>query len=109
MLELIADKKVELTEEEVKNFNPKGKNSNFHDCASIILLAKQRLQFVLRTLIKLSLNKAAATKDCSKLVDVYKDCYSLTFSLEKCTEFYSFVNELNSVLLDVRKKIDALD
>lgn len=105
MLELIVQGKVDVPEEDVKNFDPKAKFTTFKSYSSILILAKQRLQSILRFSVKLSLIKPPINKDCVKLIDVYKNCYTLSFDLENCDDFNGFVKKMYVVTSEVSEKI----
>lgn len=109
MLEKIIKKEFEVPEDDINEFfklaNEKKDVKTFKSCSSLLILVKQRLQFTLRLLIKLCMNKPPINKHCGKLSEIYKTCYSLTFNLENQDDFYLFVNKLVDVLNEIDQAI----
>lgn len=109
IFEQLADKKIELSEEDIAA--PAANNSepvSFKNCYSLLNLVRQRLQYVLRTMIKLCLSKQSATKDSPKYAELYKACYILTFELVDGLEFYVLVDKLKNILGDIELKLNEL-
>lgn len=109
ILQMILDKKVEIPEEDLKNFNERSTEPSFKNCSALLVLVKKRLQFVLRHLIKLCLSKPAINKDCSQLVKSYKESYTLTFELENCLDFDAFIKKINIILTKISDLVSDID
>lgn len=109
MLHQLADKKVEISEEDTVSLNTKNpKQVSFKNCYSLLNLVRERLQYVLRTLIKLCLTKPPAVKDSPKYAEVYKACYVSTFELVDGLEFYNLVDKLRNILGKIELKLNEL-
>lgn len=107
IIEPIADKKIEVSENELSP--PEAKNSDqvsFKTVYALLNLVRQRLQYVLRILTKLCLTKPPPNKDCPKLAEIYKACYILTFQLVDGLEFYALAEKLKGVLGEIQIKLD---
>lgn len=113
IVEQLHKKKIKVTEEERLEFQKlvrdQLRNAVFNSCGSLLLLTKQRLQFVLKSLIKLTLNKPPINKDCSKLMELYKECYTFSFSLEKIDDFHKFLGRLRDSLSKIKNKLNEFD
>lgn len=109
MLKKLSKKKLEVPEDDVKEFikliNEKSEISSFKNCSSLLILVKQRLQYTLRLLIKLCMNKPPINKESTKLSKIYKNCYSSTFTLENQSEFYLFLDKLLEALCRIEDAI----
>lgn len=107
LIDLIADKKIEIPENDVAPPDTNGSEQvSFKSCYALLNLVKQRLQYVLRILTKLCLTKPPPNKDCPKLVEIYKSCYVLTFELVDGLEFYTLAGKLKTVLGDIQAKLN---
>lgn len=106
---MILDNKVDIPNEDLQDFKERSKESSYKNCSALLTLGKQRLQFVLRHLIKLSLSKPPINKDCSKFAEIYKNSYSLTFTLENCKEFDTFIMKFNNVLIKIGNYTSDID
>ncbi|XP_022917617.1 erythroid differentiation-related factor 1 [Onthophagus taurus] len=102
VIQMLVERKIDIPESDVAEFMTKRKDTSYKSYSSLLMLVKQRLQFILKSLIKVCLSKPCAYKGCDQLVNVYKKCYSLTFDLEKCEEFYGFLENLNEILVKVQ-------
>ncbi|KAK9743775.1 hypothetical protein QE152_g8325 [Popillia japonica] len=109
IVQMILENKIDIPEDDTKNFKERSKESSYKNCSALFVLGKQRLQFVLRHLIKLCLSKPPINKDCAKYVDIYKNSYSLTFELENCTEFDAFINKFDNVLTKIGNYVSDIN
>ncbi|EEZ97828.2 Erythroid differentiation-related factor 1-like Protein [Tribolium castaneum] len=99
MVKLVVEKKVEVPED------ADGEKEGFKSCYALLNLIKQRLQHVLKMLVKLCLTKPPVNKDCPKLGEVYKSCYMVTFDLKDGVTRDEFVEKLHIVLTQICDKI----
>lgn len=107
IVDLIADKKLEIPESDISPPGPDAPGQgSFKSCYALLNLVRQRLQYVLRILTKLCLTKPPPNKDCPKLVEIYKSCYTLTFQLTNGLEFYALAEKLKGVLGDIQVKLN---
>lgn len=106
VIDLIADKKIEITEKETKPPETTPDQTTFKSTYSLVNLVRQRLQYVLRILTKLCLTKPSPNKDCPKLAEIYKACYILTFELVDGLEFYVLIDKLKTVLSEIQVKLN---
>lgn len=109
LIQMILDKKIDVAEDDLSNFLERSKVSSYKNCSALFVLAKQRLQFILRHLIKICLMKPPINKDCTRLVEIYKNSYSLTFDLENCNEFMKFITKFNNILIRIEDYINDID
>lgn len=113
IVEQLHKKKIKVSEEEKVEFQnlvrDQLRNAEFNSCGSLLLLLKQRLQFVLKSLIKLTLSKPPINKDCAKLMELYKECYTFSFSLEKIDEFPRFLGRLRDSFSKIKNKLNEFD
>ena len=102
---MVVQKKVDVPLEDVADVE---KNEvSFKNCTSLCLLVKERLQYILKNLVKLCLGKPAINKDCGKLADVYKKLYGYTFALENLTDFNLLSESLSKVLVKMHHAVKA--
>lgn len=107
MIDLIADKKIEILEIELTQPESNGVDEvSFKSTYALLNLVRQRLQYVLRILTKLCLTKPPPNKDCPKLAEMYKSCYVLTFGLVDGLDFYALAAKLKSVLGEIEVKVN---
>ncbi|KAI4459895.1 erythroid differentiation-related factor 1 [Holotrichia oblita] len=109
IVQMVLDHKIDIPEDDTKNFKERSKESSYKNCSALFVLGKQRLQFVLRHLIKLCLSKPLINKDCAKYTDIYKNSYSLTFELENCTEFDAFIKKFDNVLTKIGNYVSDIN
>ncbi|XP_018323253.1 erythroid differentiation-related factor 1 isoform X2 [Agrilus planipennis] len=105
LIELIIRKEIDV---DCTATNDKDEGTSFKSISSLIMLLKDRIQFVLKTLLKLSISKSTSNKDYTKSVAVYKACYSLTLSLDSKMDFEDFLVKLHQVITQIEKKIKSL-
>ncbi|CAH1374318.1 unnamed protein product [Tenebrio molitor] len=104
MVKLLAEKKVEVPEHEIGIDNDQAKEG-YKTCFSLLNLIKQRLQHVLKILVKLCLTKPPLNKDCPRLAEIYKSCYMVSFELKDGVKYDQLVNKLHTVLRHVSHKL----
>lgn len=103
MIKLIVEKKIDISEDEAKKENEDTKT--FKNCFSLLKLVKLRLQHILKQLIKLCTIKPPPNKDCPKLLDLYKNCYKISFDLRDDFNYSKLSETLYKVLNDIKKEI----
>ena len=101
MMRLIDEKKVDVPEGEDEENETKG----FKTCLSLLNLIKQRLQHVLKILVKLCLTKPSPSKDCPRLAEIYKYCYMLSLSLQDGVKCDELMNKLHLVITQIGDKV----
>lgn len=85
---------------------PEKEDTSYRTCGSLLMLVKQRLQLVLRTLVKLCTAKPPAMKECPTLAETYRACYVCSFRLKDGLGFYEVVEVLRGVLEEISTKVD---
>lgn len=109
MLRMLAEKKIELSAEEMVALKQEQEAVSFKNCYSLLSLVKQRLQYILRTLVKLCMHKPPANKDCPRLAQLYKACYVTSFVLTDGLDFDILVSKLFDVLCDINHKLKEFE
>lgn len=108
MLQLILDKKVEVTEENQEPV-PSEDGKSFKTLYSLLKLVKTRLQHVLKNLVKICLSKPSPNKECPKLAENYKACYKATFDLTDELDRDSLLQSLHKSLVDIKNILKQRD
>lgn len=103
MIQLLIEKKADIPENEIDEENET--KEGFKTCLSLLNLIRQRLQHVLKILVKLCLTKPPPSKDCPKLAEIYKACYMKALSLIDGLTCEELVNKLHEVLICIADKI----
>lgn len=98
MLKMLEDKKVDIPED-------KEGDNGLKTCVGLLNLIKERLQHVLKIIIKVCLIKPPANKDCPKLAEIYKSCYKLTFSLKDVVKRDQLIAKLHDILSQIAVKL----
>lgn len=106
MVDLLKEKKVEVGAEETEEGD--GKNG-FKTCYSLLNLITNRLQHILKMLVKICLNKPPPNKDCPRLSVVYKACYMLSLKLQDGEKFNDILPKIADVLNEICVKLNELD
>lgn len=104
MIKLIVEKKIDISEEESQKENEDTKT--FKTCFSLLKLVKLRLQHILKQLIKISSIKPPPNKDCPKLLELYKNCYKISFVLKDDLSYNELSEILYKVLKDIKSEIE---
>ena len=102
MLQLLLDKKVEITDETKDTQLNTEDAKSFKTLFSLLKLVKSRLQYVLKTLVKTCMTKAMPGKESSKLADKFKACYKVSFCLTDELDCDSLLKALHNSLLEIR-------
>lgn len=105
MIQLMVDKKVDVGDEQTPSSSSDG--GEYKDCTSLLNLVRQRLQHILKSLIKLCLIKPPINKQCPKLTDMYKSCYQLSFELRDGIQYDELIKKLHNVLRLISVKVSA--
>lgn len=105
MLQQIIEKKIELDDNTTDDVECDG---TFKTLKSLVGLLQGRIQCTLRHLTKLCLSKPPINKDCSKLTNVYKECYALTLKLDNKQNLYDVVVNINTVILEIKSKLNLV-
>lgn len=105
MIKLIVEKNIDISEDDTKKESEDAKT--FNTCFSLLKLVKLRLQHVLKQLIKLCSIKPPPNKDCSKLLELYKNCYKISFDLRDDFDFSKLSETLYKVLNYIKKEIET--
>lgn len=100
MVKLVLEGNVDVPEE-----NEEENKEGFKSCHSLLILIKQRLQHILKMLVKFCLTKPPVNKDCPKLGEIYKACYVKTFELEEGVKRDEFIKKLHTVLTHISDKV----
>ncbi|RZB41599.1 erythroid differentiation-related factor 1 [Asbolus verrucosus] len=108
MITLLVEKKVDIPENETE-LDEGSELKGFRTCFSLLNLIRQRLQHVLKMLVKLCLTKPPLNKDCPKLAEVYKSCYMMSFDLKDGIVYDELLNKLHSVLKQISVKLAEFD
>lgn len=103
MITLIVEKKIDISEEETKTDED---SKTFKTCFSLLKLVRLRLQHILKQLIKICSHKPPPNKDCPKLLELYKNCFKLSFDLKDDLNYNELSETLYKVLKNVKKEID---
>ncbi|KAJ8952908.1 hypothetical protein NQ318_006525 [Aromia moschata] len=93
MILLLIEKKVDVSEENEKSEDE----------------SEERKNHILKTLVKICLTKPPPNKDCSKLAELYKNCYKRSFELKDDLDYKSLLRKLGSVLKDIEDLIDSFN
>lgn len=104
MIKLIVEKKIDISEDETKKENEDTKT--FKTCYSLLKLVKLRLQHILKQLIKICSIKPPPNKDCPKLLELYKNCFKISFVLKDDLSYNELSESLYKVLKDIKSEID---
>lgn len=105
MVYLIVEKKIDISEDETKKDSEDTKT--FKTCLSLLKLVKIRLQHILKQLIKLCSIKPPPNKDCPKMLELYKNCFKISFDLRDDMDFSALSKTLDKVLKDIKKEIET--
>lgn len=103
MITLIVEKKIDISEEETKSDDD---SKTFKTCFSLLKLIRLRLQHILKQLIKFSSYKPPPNKDCPKLLELYKNCFKLSFDLKDDLVFSELSETLYKVLKNIKQEIE---
>ncbi|KAJ8920435.1 hypothetical protein NQ315_005303 [Exocentrus adspersus] len=107
MINLLIEKKVEVAED-VAEEESDG-NKTYKTCFSLLKLVKLRLQHILKMLIKTCLTKPPPNKDCGKLADLYKGCYTKSFELKDDLDYNTLLGKLGKVLKGIRSELESFN
>lgn len=96
LIELICEKKIDTSEEILDS-----SDDNFKSCLSLCQLVRQRLQHILKSLIKLT------TTNNKELTKIYKDCYKFALEVGDYLNFVQLVNKLHLVLNKIKERLNV--
>nr|XP_033341580.1 erythroid differentiation-related factor 1 isoform X1 [Megalopta genalis] len=80
------------------------------DEENLVVLLEQRLQFILRSLTKLSVtkNNNSSKKECESLANLYKQCYSRTLRPVSMTGF-TLIEHVAQLMRDLEKMLPSTE
>ncbi|KAL3280357.1 hypothetical protein HHI36_017846 [Cryptolaemus montrouzieri] len=106
MVDMLVLKKVDMPEEGKMNCECEKDISEirtYNTIFSLLKLVKQRLQHILKNLLKLCSAKNPPNKDCPKLAENYRECYKCTFVLKDDLTQHELLLMLNDVLKKIKQ------
>lgn len=107
MIKLLVDKKIDISEDDTTK-DDGGESKTFKTCFSLLKLIKLRLQHILKQLIKICSSKPPPNKDCSKLLELYKNCFKISFQLRDDLGYNELSKILNKVLNDIKSELEVM-
>lgn len=105
MIKLLVEKKIDIPEEDTTKEENED-NKTFKTCYSLLKLIKLRLQHILKQLIKISSTKPPPNKDCPKFLELYKNCFKISFELRDDFSYNKLSETLCKVLNDIKKEVN---
>lgn len=102
MIELLVEKKVETSEDDATK---EEEDKTFKTCLSLLKLIKLRLQHILKQLIKMCSTKPPPNKDAHKYLELYKNCFKISFELRDDSDYKELSRALCKVLKDIEKEV----
>lgn len=106
MFKLLVEKKIDIVEDHTTNEENED-TKTFKTCFSLLKLVKLRLQHVLKQLIKICSTKPPPSKDCSKFLELYKNCFKISFDLKDDFSYNELSETLYKVLQDIRNEVET--
>lgn len=106
MIKLLMEKKIDITEDETST-DENEETKTYKTCFSLLKLVKTRLQHILKQLIKICSIKPPPNKDCPKVLELYKDCFKISFELRDDFTYNKLSEALCNVLSGIKEKVET--
>lgn len=97
----LDEKKIDINEESATE----DEGESFKSCSSLLHLVKQRLQHILKCLIKFCSSKEAASKEYFKYIIIYKECYKFALEINENLSVIEMVHKLHLVLDKIQARL----
>lgn len=109
MIKLLVEQKIDIQDEKETSVDETEETKTYSTCYSLLKLVKLRLQHILKLLIKTCSSKPPPNKDCGKYLELYKNCFKISFELTDNLDFNTLTEKLYKVLNQIKQEIESFN